>query len=33
MKLSYYPGCTMKNHAGNFEESLIYSMNQSRSRG
>jgi heterodisulfide reductase subunit B2 len=26
MKLSYYPGCTMKNHAGNFEESLIYSM-------
>lgn len=27
MKLSYYPGCTMKNHAGNFEESLIFSMN------
>ncbi len=26
MKLSYYPGCTMKNHAGNFEESLLYSM-------
>ena len=26
MKLSYYPGCTMKNHAGNFEESLAYSM-------
>jgi heterodisulfide reductase subunit B2 len=26
MKLSYYPGCTMKNHAGNFEESLVYSM-------
>ncbi len=27
MKLSYYPGCTMKNHAGNFEKSLIFSMN------
>ena len=26
MKLSYYPGCTMKNHASNFEESLLYSM-------
>jgi len=26
MKLSYYPGCTMKNHAANFEESLFYSM-------
>ena len=26
MKVSYYPGCTMKNHAGNFEESLIYAM-------
>ncbi len=26
MKLSYYPGCTMKNHAGNFEESLLFSM-------
>jgi len=26
MKLSYYPGCTMKNHAGNFEESLLYAM-------
>ncbi len=26
MKLSYYPGCTMKNHAGNFEELLVYSM-------
>jgi heterodisulfide reductase subunit B len=26
MKLSYYPGCTMKNHAANFEESLLYSM-------
>lgn len=28
MKLSYYPGCTMKNHAANFEESLLYSMKQ-----
>ena len=26
MKLSYYPGCTMKNHAANFEELLLYSM-------
>ncbi len=26
MKLSYYPGCTMKNHASNFEESLLFSM-------
>lgn len=26
MKLSYYPGCTMKSHAANFEESLLYSM-------
>jgi heterodisulfide reductase subunit B len=26
MKLSYYPGCTMKNHAANFEASLLYSM-------
>ncbi len=26
MKLSYYPGCTMKNHAANFEESLLFSM-------
>jgi heterodisulfide reductase subunit B len=26
MKLSYYPGCTMKNHASNFEASLLYSM-------
>lgn len=26
MKLSYYPGCTMKNHAANFEESILYSM-------
>ncbi|MGO9483149.1 MAG: CoB--CoM heterodisulfide reductase iron-sulfur subunit B family protein [Rhodomicrobium sp.] len=28
MKLSYYPGCTMKSHAANFEASLIYSMKQ-----
>lgn len=28
MKLSYYPGCTMKNHAANFEELLLYSMKQ-----
>lgn len=27
MKLAYYPGCTMKNHARNFEDSLLYSMN------
>ncbi|MEJ2118372.1 MAG: CoB--CoM heterodisulfide reductase iron-sulfur subunit B family protein [Alphaproteobacteria bacterium] len=26
MKLSYYPGCTMKANAANFEESLLYSM-------
>ncbi len=26
MKLSYYPGCTMKSHAANFEESLLFSM-------
>ncbi|BBF92813.1 CoB--CoM heterodisulfide reductase iron-sulfur subunit B family protein [Blastochloris tepida] len=26
MKLSYYPGCTMKNRAANFEESLLFSM-------
>ncbi|CAH2603041.1 CoB--CoM heterodisulfide reductase subunit B [Rhodovastum atsumiense] len=26
MKLSYYPGCTMKNRAGNFEESILFSM-------
>ena len=26
MKLSYYPGCTMKSHAANFEASLLYSM-------
>lgn len=26
MKLSYYPGCTMKNHAANFEASLLFSM-------
>ncbi len=28
MKLSYYPGCTMKAHAANFESSLLYSMKQ-----
>jgi heterodisulfide reductase subunit B len=28
MKLSYYPGCTMKAHAANFEASLLYSMEQ-----
>lgn len=26
MKLAYYPGCTMKSHAANFEASLLYSM-------
>jgi heterodisulfide reductase subunit B2 len=26
MKLSYYPGCTMKAHAANFESTLLYSM-------
>jgi heterodisulfide reductase subunit B len=28
MKLSYYPGCTLKNHAANFEESILFSMKQ-----
>lgn len=28
MKLSYYPGCTMKSNAANFESSLLYSMKQ-----
>lgn len=28
MKLSYYPGCTMKAHAANFESSLLYAMEQ-----
>ena len=28
MKLSYYPGCTMKNHARNFEESTLYALNE-----
>ena len=27
MKLSYYPGCTLKNHAKNFEDSALYSLN------
>ena len=26
MKLSYFPGCTLKNHARNFEDSILYSM-------
>ena len=26
MKLSYYPGCTLKNHAKNFEESALCSL-------
>jgi heterodisulfide reductase subunit B len=26
MKLSYYPGCTLKNHARNFEDSIRFSM-------
>jgi heterodisulfide reductase subunit B2 len=26
MKLSYYPGCTIKNRAGNFEDTLLFSM-------
>ncbi len=26
MKLSYYPGCTLKNHAANFEASMLYAM-------
>lgn len=28
MKLSYYPGCTLKNHAKNFEDSALYSLGQ-----
>lgn len=28
MKLSYYPGCTMKNHARNFEDSTLYALDQ-----
>jgi len=27
MKISYYPGCTLKNHAKNFEESALCSLN------
>jgi len=27
MKISYYPGCTLKNNAKNFEESALYSLN------
>lgn len=26
MKLSYYPGCTLKNHAKNFEDSALYAL-------
>ncbi|CAK0760655.1 hypothetical protein CCP3SC15_2650003 [Gammaproteobacteria bacterium] len=26
MKLSYYPGCTLKSHARNFDESTVASM-------
>jgi heterodisulfide reductase subunit B2 len=28
MKLSYYPGCTMKNHARNFEESTLFALGE-----
>lgn len=28
MKVSYYPGCTLKNAAKNFEDSTIFSLNQ-----
>ncbi len=28
MKLSYYPGCTLKNHARNFEDSTLYAMDR-----
>lgn len=28
MKISYYPGCTLKNTAKNFEESALYSLKQ-----
>lgn len=28
MKLSYYPGCTLKNHAKNFEDSTLCSLEQ-----
>ena len=28
MKVSYYPGCTLKNAARNFEDSTIFSLNQ-----
>jgi heterodisulfide reductase subunit B len=28
MKLSYYPGCTLKNHAKNFEDSALCSLEQ-----
>ncbi|RDH88126.1 MAG: heterodisulfide reductase, subunit B [endosymbiont of Escarpia spicata] len=28
MKLSYFPGCTLKNHARNFEDSTLYAMDK-----
>jgi heterodisulfide reductase subunit B len=28
MKLSYFPGCTMKNHARNFEESTMFALKE-----
>jgi heterodisulfide reductase subunit B len=28
MKISYYPGCTLKNHAKNFEDSTLCSLNK-----
>jgi heterodisulfide reductase subunit B len=28
MKVTYYPGCTLKNAASNFEESALYSLDQ-----
>jgi heterodisulfide reductase subunit B2 len=28
MKISYYPGCTLKNAAKNFEDSTLYSLNR-----
>jgi heterodisulfide reductase subunit B len=27
MKISYYPGCTLKNHAKNFEDSSLFALN------
>jgi heterodisulfide reductase subunit B len=28
VKISYYPGCTMKNHARNFEESTLFALGE-----